>query len=179
MTVPAIAFVGKSDSGKTTLCIRVISALSGRGLRVGGVKYFGRHDFDMDIPGKDSYRFGEAGACQVAVCSDGAFAQKMPLERPMEQDEVVERMGDDLDIVVIEGHRVAGVPAMQVLRSGSARYEYALSTFDPSGTVAVITDGDEARELATAAGLPLFDLDDIDSIIAYIDLHILGDSSCS
>ena len=59
---PAVAVVGRHNSGKTTLIERLIAELVGRGLDVGSIKHHSHRGFDIDIPGKDSYRHRAAGA---------------------------------------------------------------------------------------------------------------------
>jgi GTPase SAR1 family protein len=68
MTVKAVAFVAKSGSGKTTLLEKVIARLKDRGYRVGAIKH-DAHRFDIDRPGKDSYRLTAAGADTMVISS--------------------------------------------------------------------------------------------------------------
>ena len=68
LALPAVGFVGASGSGKTTLITRVLPALREAGLRVAVLKH-AHHGFDMDRPGKDTFRAREAGASQVLVAS--------------------------------------------------------------------------------------------------------------
>ena len=65
---PVIGFAAYSGTGKTTLLTRLLPLLSGQGLRVGMIKH-SHHDFEIDKPGKDSYRLREAGAQQVLIAS--------------------------------------------------------------------------------------------------------------
>ena len=62
--IPVLGFAAWSGTGKTTVMERTIAALRRRGLRVAAVKHDG-HDFEMDRPGKDSWRFAQAEACRV------------------------------------------------------------------------------------------------------------------
>ena len=64
---PAVAFIGYQNSGKTTLVEKVIAELTARGLRVGSIKHHGHHRFDIDVPGKDSWRHAEAGSRHVGL----------------------------------------------------------------------------------------------------------------
>lgn len=59
---PALGFIGRKNSGKTTLLEKVISELTARGLKIATVKHHGHPDFDIDILGRDSYRHRMAGA---------------------------------------------------------------------------------------------------------------------
>ena len=76
----AIAFVGRSGVGKTTLLELVIAVLRRRGLRVSVVKH-AHHGFDIDTPGKDSWRHRRAGAFEVVVASDRRLALLREFER--------------------------------------------------------------------------------------------------
>ena len=73
MTVKAVSFVAKSGTGKTTLLEKVISVLKGKGYRVGVVKH-DAHRFDIDHPGKDSYRLAAAGADTMLIASPEKLA---------------------------------------------------------------------------------------------------------
>ena len=76
-----VGFAGYSGSGKTTLIERVIPALKARGLRVSVVKH-AHHAFDIDHPGKDTYRHREAGAFEVVVASSKRLALVREFEQP-------------------------------------------------------------------------------------------------
>jgi len=114
-SLPVVSFVGKSNSGKTTLIEKVISELCARGYRVGSIKHDAHH-FEIDLPGKDSYRHREAGARMVVISSPDKIAtvRKLTAERTM--DELVELFGDTVDIIVTEGFKRAGKPKIEVLR---------------------------------------------------------------
>jgi len=68
MTPPLFGIVGWKNSGKTTLTARLIAELTRRGHKVAAVKH-AHHGFDVDQPGRDSYKFREAGAREIAVIS--------------------------------------------------------------------------------------------------------------
>ena len=78
-----VGFAGFSGSGKTTLVERLIPALKLRGLRVSVVKH-AHHKFDIDHPGKDTWRHREAGAFEVVVASDQRLALMREFEQPAE-----------------------------------------------------------------------------------------------
>src|SRR5665647_2612590 len=77
-----IGFSGYSGSGKTTLVEKLIPALKMRGLRVSVVKH-AHHKFDIDHPGKDTWRHREAGAFEVVVASDLRLALMREFEQPV------------------------------------------------------------------------------------------------
>lgn len=113
--VPVVSFVGKSNSGKTTLIEKVIRELCSRGYRVGSIKHDAHH-FEIDLPGKDSFRHREAGARMVVISSPDKVAtvRKLTAERTM--DELAASFGDSVDIIVTEGFKRAGKPKIEVLR---------------------------------------------------------------
>jgi molybdopterin-guanine dinucleotide biosynthesis protein MobB len=108
-----LSLLGDSGSGKTTLAVRLVSTWTSRGLRVGYVKH-ASHGFEMDRPGKDTDRVAAAGADGVAVTGPGGFAY---LERgdPRDPADVVARCFRDRDVVVLEGFRSHGFPAVVVV----------------------------------------------------------------
>ena len=86
MTPPIVCFVGRSNSGKTTLIERLILELTETGYRVATIKHAG-HGFDLDTEGKDSWRHKRAGASQVVVLSKGSLAMftDVPEELPVQE----------------------------------------------------------------------------------------------
>lgn len=110
-------FAGWSGSGKTTLIERVISHLAGDGVRVSLVKH-AHHDFDFDVPGKDSYRHRQAGASEVLVTSARRFALIRELRGAGELDwrAAVERLAP-CDLVLVEGFKRAPIPKLEIWRA--------------------------------------------------------------
>ena len=110
-----VSFVGKSNSGKTTLIEKVIRELCARGYRVGSIKHDAHH-FEIDLPGNDSFRHREAGARMVVISSPDKIAtvRKITSERTM--DELTASFGDCVDIIITEGFKRAGKPKIEVLR---------------------------------------------------------------
>ena len=86
---PAVSFIGRKNSGKTTLVVRVIEELCTRGLDIAAIKHHGHPDFTVDITGKDSYRHREAGARTTTVLSDTRFALMADLDRPLPIEHVL------------------------------------------------------------------------------------------
>ena len=115
---PAIAVVGRHNSGKTTLVEAVIAELSARGLDVGSIKHHGHAGFDIDKPGKDSYRHRAAGATETVVAAPGLVARMKTIEGELECRELVASMPGH-DVVVVEGYRKSGLPTIEVMRSGN------------------------------------------------------------
>ena len=112
-----IGFAGFSGSGKTTLLEQVIPLLTAHGLRIAVIKH-AHHKFDIDKPGKDSYRHREAGATEVMVVSGYRWALMHELENEQEPslEELCSRLSP-CDLVLIEGYKFSGIPKLEVHRS--------------------------------------------------------------
>lgn len=115
---PAVAVVGRHNSGKTTLIERLIAELTGRGLDVGSIKHHSHRGFDIDIPGKDSYRHRAAGASETVIAAPGQVARIKTVEDEVECSELVRSMPNH-DIIVVEGYRKSGLPTIEIMRSGN------------------------------------------------------------
>jgi molybdopterin-guanine dinucleotide biosynthesis protein B len=157
-------FAGWSGSGKTTLIENVIPRLAARGLRVSLIKH-AHHTFDVDQPGKDSYRHRRAGCTEVLVTSGVRWALMHELRGAPELslDDALGRMSP-CDLMLIEGYKAAPIPKLEVFRAGLGKPP--LHPIDRQ-IVAVATDS--AQAVATAAGLPTFALDDYDGIATFVD----------
>ncbi len=111
-----VGLAGWSGSGKTSLMEKLIPELSGRGLTVSTIKH-AHHDFDIDQPGKDSWRHRQAGATEVLVASDARFALIHELRGAAEPSlkELLSRLSP-VDIVLVEGFRHGAHPKIEVFR---------------------------------------------------------------
>ncbi|MDY2777250.1 MAG: cyclic pyranopterin monophosphate synthase MoaC [Collinsella sp.] len=116
----AVAFIGYQNSGKTTLVEKVIAELTARGMRVGSIKHHGHHGFDIDVPGKDSWRHARAGSRHVGLICENRYAEYADTENELPLDVLLDRF-DDVDIVIVEGYKAAGLPNVVVARSGVDR----------------------------------------------------------
>ena len=115
-----IGIAGYSGSGKTTLIEKVIPILVGEGLRVSLIKH-AHHEFDVDQPGKDSYRHRHAGASEVLVSSSARWALMHELRgatEPSLQDQL--KHLSPCDLVIVEGYKAAAIPKIEVHRRASA-----------------------------------------------------------
>ncbi|GFP23998.1 molybdopterin-guanine dinucleotide biosynthesis adapter protein, partial [Candidatus Hakubella thermalkaliphila] len=94
--IPVFAIVGKTDSGKTTLLEKLVAELKKRGYRVGTVKH-DIHGFEVDHPGKDSWRHAQAGADTVAISSPQKLALIKKVDHDLKPDELVGEYFQDVD----------------------------------------------------------------------------------
>jgi len=172
--VKIIGFVGDSGSGKTTLVEQLISRFVGAGLRVAAIKH-AHHGFDIDRPGKDSYRLRSAGAAQVLLASDERWVL-MSEEPEIDAGAALARhlaRLDPCDLVILEGFRgQAGVAFIEVRRAvqqrplGGQDGESALRP-PPAGRVAIASDV-AAAAAGHDSGLPVLDLNDVEAIAQFI-----------
>lgn len=135
-TLPVVSFVGKSDSGKTGVLENVIRELTARGWRVGTVKHH-IHDFDIDVPGKDSWRHARAGAVVTMISAPDKLGVIKKIDRERTLEELVAIAGDDVDILLTEGFRRAGSVRIEVMRT--ARSDELIC--EPHELFALVTDG--------------------------------------
>lgn len=106
------AISGYKNSGKTTLTVKLVSRLTSMGYRVATIKHDG-HDFEPDVPGTDSYRHRQAGACGTAVFSDQRFMiiKDQPKASKEKTDEkILIQMFPDVDIILLEGFKHSSWP---------------------------------------------------------------------
>ncbi len=119
-TIPAvISIVGYSGSGKTTLIEKLISAFKQRGLRVGTIKH-DVHGFEMDRPGKDSWRHKQAGASTTIITSPRQIGMVMDADHDHHPLELLPLMAG-MDIVIVEGFKRANLPKIEVFRSENGK----------------------------------------------------------
>ena len=131
---PIVAAVsGVKNSGKTTLMEKLIRELSRRGLQVAAIKHDG-HDFTPDVPGTDSWRFGQAGACGYAIYSPFRF-QLVRQARGLCERDFMDAF-PDADVILLEGFKDSSYPKIEVVRAGNS----AAPVCDPATLLAVATD---------------------------------------
>lgn len=104
---PVLGFAAFSGTGKTTLLVKLLPLLRLQGLRIGMIKQT-HHDFEIDIPGKDSYELRKAGASQMLLASDKRSALITEYEQPVQTSlsALVRQLDlENLDLVLVEGFR--------------------------------------------------------------------------
>jgi len=161
-------FAGWSGSGKTTLIERIIPRLTARGVRVSVIKH-AHHGFDVDKPGKDSWRHREAGASEVLLVSDQRWVLMHELrDEPEPGLHAQLRCLSRCDLVLVEGFKDVAIPKIEVHRPSQGRP--LLHPGNPA-IVAVATDG----ALGGGSGGPLccLDLNDPAAVADFI-LHHQG-----
>ena len=125
---PAVAVVGRHNSGKTTLVVKLIAALTEHGHDIGSVKHHHKEGFQIDIPGKDSYRHREAGATETVIASPGQIARIKTIAGERECADIVASMPGH-DLVIVEGYRKSGLPTIEIMRADNAADAKVAETF--------------------------------------------------
>lgn len=157
MSIPILCFVGRSNSGKTTLIERLIPELVKAGYKVATVKHAG-HGFDLDTEGKDSWRHKRAGASTVMVLSKGSLAMFADVNDDIKVSELRDRFLDQsLDLIIAEGWKSEGFPKIVVVRD-----QLGEVTMSHDGLLAVLSN----RKIDVK--VPLIDPDDIPALAALI-----------
>ena len=154
MTIPVITIIGKSRSGKTTLLEKLIPALRQLGYRVGTVKHHSHAGFEIDKPGKDSWRHAQAGSQHVVIAAPDKIASYRFTDTALTLDEVLAEFRD-VDIILVEGYKRAGKPSIEVVRSargldliGSTEQRIAVAADTPLNTETPYFDLNDAHGLA-------------------------------
>lgn len=176
---PVLGIAGWSGSGKTTLLERLLPRLAARGLRVAVIKH-AHHGFDLDRPGKDSWRHREAGAVAVLVTSGQRWALQREL-RGAPEPTLAQQLAlvAPCDLALVEGYKRMAIPKIEVhrpalgkppLHADDPHVVAVASDAGPPGAAGVAT-GTDGGTAATA--LPWLSLDDPAGIADFI-LEYLG-----
>jgi molybdopterin-guanine dinucleotide biosynthesis protein B len=150
-----IGLAGWSGAGKTTLLARVIPHLLGKGLRVSVIKH-AHHEFDVDVPGKDSWIHRQSGAAEVLVSSTRRWALMHELRGAAEPrlPELLAKMAP-VDLVIVEGFKREPLRKIEVHRAANGK---PLLFPDDPGIVGIATD------TSVQTTLPVVYLDDVEAV---------------
>jgi len=160
---PVISIVGKAKSGKTTLIERLVAELKRRGYRVATIKHSPK-GFELDQPGKDSWRLAQSGSDAVVISSQQKLAMIRPQDHDATIEEVVRFLGPDFDIVLAEGFRKGSALKIEVHRKELG--EGLL--LSPKQLLAIVTD--ETLE----ADVPQFSWEDIAAVASFIEEKLIS-----
>ncbi len=157
-----VSFVAAAaGSGKTTLIEKIVVVLKARGVRVAVVKH-AASGFTIDMPGKDSARFAQAGADSVVLAGPGRIALLRNVAREPALDELAALAGE-VDIVLCEGFKGAKRSRIEVFRSGVSG-ERPLC-MDDDGYLALVSDR------SFVVDIPCFNLNDAVGVAGFIQKH--------
>lgn len=155
-------FAGYSGAGKTTLIEKLIPRFTAQGLKVSLIKQT-HHDFDIDQPGKDSWRHRQAGCQEVLIASARRWALLHEL-RGAAEPTLTEHLAHlaPCDLALVEGYKREAIPKLEIHRKANGK-----PYLHPDDPYIVALAGDAPCGL----GLPCFALDDIDDIASFILEH--------
>lgn len=167
--LPVIGFAAYSGTGKTTLLEQVIPLLTKGGVRLAMVKH-AHHEFDIDQPGKDSYRLRKAGAQQMLIASAKRWA--LMHENSVESEASLQYCIDQLDtsqldLILVEGFKSEAFPKIELHRPSLGK-----DLIHPLDDNIVAIASDEPIEVQRQ--IPLLDLNDPAAVANFILAHFLG-----
>lgn len=161
--IPLVTVIGKSGCGKTTMLEKLVAELKRRGYRLATVKHHSHRGFEVDQPGKDSWRFAQAGSDHVVIAAPDKIASYRTLERELSLDEIASGISG-VDLILVEGYKQAGRPSLEVVRAANSRELI----------------GSREQRFAVAAdfpldlGVPQFGLQDVRAIADLIEARFLA-----
>ncbi len=150
---PIVAFVGKSETGKTTLIQKLIPELKSRGYRVATIKHTPR-ELAIDSAEKDSWRHIQAGSEATAVSAQDRIVIVRPVAQPPTVDQIARYIGEDCDIILCEGFKESDAPKIEVHRKeagpplAAVRKLIAIVTDEPLDTKVRQFSTDDIKGLA-------------------------------
>ena len=166
MSVKAVAFLGRSGTGKTTLIEKVLPELVSRGYRVGAIKH-DAHRFDIDHPGKDSHRLTAAGAAAMVITSSEKLALVKKHAKSPSAEELLDIYFRDMDLVLVEGFQKSGLPKIELFRKERNAPLICRGETDDPMLIAVASDA------PLGVDVPLLDLNAADAVAEFIEENIL------
>jgi len=158
MSISVITIIGSSGCGKTTLLEKVIPELKQKGYRIATVKHHSHAGFEIDQPGKDSWRHARAGSDHVVIAAPDKIASYRLVDKEPSLDEITREI-KLVDIILVEGYKAAGKPSIEIIR-GEMGFR---SIINAEQLVAY------AANVALNTTVPVFNLDDARSIADFIE----------
>ena len=154
---PIVCVVGRSGSGKTTLMEKLINELKGMGIKVGTIKHH-KGPFEMDSPGKDSWRHKQAGSVTALISSPSGIGMVTDVDHDYTLEELVLYFSG-VDIILCEGYKRAKIPKIEVFRQEVHETPFCLND---SYLKALVSDAD------LDLGVPRFPMSDVKRLAEYL-----------
>jgi molybdopterin-guanine dinucleotide biosynthesis adapter protein len=163
-----VGFAGYSGAGKTTLVEQLIAVLKSRGLRVSVIKH-AHHKFDIDHPGKDTFRHRAAGAFEVVVASSNRLALMREFEQATELTvhQLIAELYEGVDWVLVEGFKESDILKIEVWRAPADSSDAnPVRYMDDDFIVAIATDAPQLLPHATQR--PVLDINNAAAVADYL-----------
>ncbi|MCD6568352.1 MAG: molybdopterin-guanine dinucleotide biosynthesis protein B [Dehalococcoidia bacterium] len=154
----AVCIVGKSGAGKTTIMVQLIQEFRKRGYKVAAVKH-APEEIDVDLQGKDSWKFAQAGSEVVLASSSEKLAFVENTDHDHSVDEIMRVVGGGFDIVLLEGFKKGKAPKIEVHRK-----EQGEELVCPEEVLSAVLSDEPLN-----VGVPQFPLSDIDRVADFIE----------
>lgn len=158
--ISIVSVIGKSGVGKTTLLEKLVPELRSRGYRIGTIKH-DAHDFEIDYPGKDSWRLTRAGSNIVVLAARSRLAVVEQLDEEWPLERLASIMADRVDLILTEGYLRSATPKMEVSRRALGNALVA----QPVDLLAIISDQ------PFSLNVPQFGLDDAPALASFLEQY--------
>jgi molybdopterin molybdotransferase len=168
-TSPIVAIVGRSESGKTLLVEQLIAEFKRRGYKVAALKHSHCGVIEVDQPGKDTWKFAQAGSDAVCISSPRKLAFIKKSDHDLRIDEVLPIIGPEFDLVLVEGFKKSKLPKIEVHRKELG--DDLLCS--PEEVSAIVTDGPLDTPLADSYKLPILNWADTAAIADFIEKNFV------
>ncbi|TWH49482.1 molybdopterin-guanine dinucleotide biosynthesis protein B [Sporomusa sp. KB1] len=160
--IPIISVVGRSNSGKTTYLEKLVTECKRRGYKVAVIKHH-HNDFEIDKPGKDTWRHAEAGADVVCLASPHKMAMIKKTDQELSLDQVAGYI-DNVDIIFTEGYKQEAKCKIEVYRQGNINAPLGVKP----ELLAVVSD------IIVYETIPHFALDDPSALADFLEVRVLN-----
>jgi molybdopterin molybdotransferase len=164
-TWPIVSIVGRSESGKTLLMEQLITEFKRRGYRIAALKHSHCGDIEVDQPGKDTWKFAQAGSDAVCISSPLKLAFIKKSDHDLRAEEVLPIIGNEFDVVLVEGFKKSNLPKIEVHRKELGDDLLCL----PEELSAIVTDGPLDSSLADNYKVPILSWADTAAIADFIE----------
>ena len=154
---PIVCIVGRSGSGKTTFLEKLIPEVRKRGLKVGTIKHH-KHDFEMDTPGKDSWRHKRAGSAAALISSPQRIGMVMDADHDYRPEELAPFLCGE-DVILCEGYKRENRPKVEIFRSEIHEKPFCVND---KNLIALVTDAN------VDLGVPRFVTSDTEGLALFL-----------
>ena len=143
--LPVVSIVGNSGSGKTTFLEQLIPKVIKRGYKVATIKH-DAHNFEIDKPGKDSWKHRQAGAETVILSAKNRLAMIRELDTEVDLDDILTNyISEDIDLVITEGYKTGDKPKIEIFRP--TKFAKPLFDLDDDKVLTIVENKDNSNKL--------------------------------